>query len=98
MGLGLGLGLELGLGLGSRSRVRFGGGGLGWALESMLGSTIVLGCKVDKVGRRKEKTFSSAFGATICMANSCWPLATKWARRAGVGDSRTKNEETFDLW
>ena len=28
---------------------------MGWALESRLGSRIVLGCKVDKMGKGNEK-------------------------------------------
>ena len=43
---------------------------MGWVLESRLGSRIVLGCKVDKIGKGNEKKISGAFGATICMASS----------------------------
>ena len=37
------------------------------------------------VGRGMEKIISGAFGATIYMAISYWPLVTKWAWRAGRG-------------
>ena len=54
-----------------------------------------LGREGCHVGKGNEKKNLGTFGATICMAGSYWPLATKWARRArGEGGSRTKTEET----
>ena len=67
---------------------------MGWALESKLGSRIMLGCKFDKMGKGKKKNFfSGAFGASICMAVAADPWQLSWPGRqaGGVGGMAYQN-------
>ena len=68
---------------------------LGWALESRLGLRIVLGCKVDKMGKGNEKKIQAPLVPPYVwpVAVDPWQLSGPGGQGGGGGESRTRTEE-----